>query len=112
MVYSLDIQASGALLRAGTFGRGLWETTLTAPLGVNTVSAGSAAIRVYPNPTKTSITVKSESELGLITLYNLLGEMVYNEKTDKNESQLDMSSLSSGIYFLRCNNSFAKIVKE
>jgi hypothetical protein len=111
-VYSLDIQTSGALLRAGTFGRGLWETSLTAPLGINTVSAGNTSIRVYPNPAKTSITVKSESELGLITLYNLLGETVYTEKTDKNESQIDLSSLSSGIYFLRCNNSFTKIVKE
>jgi len=29
MVYSLDIQANAGLLRAGTFGRGLWQTDLT-----------------------------------------------------------------------------------
>lgn len=58
---------------------------------------------IYPNPVKDVLTIKSDSshEITFLTIFNLLGEMILS-KTE-NFNQIDLSSLRSGVYFLKVN---------
>ncbi|PCH92466.1 MAG: hypothetical protein COB85_08120 [Bacteroidetes bacterium] len=57
-------------------------------------------IGVYPNPTKGLITLNTLSENGDVraTVYNVLGELVYNNFFIDNN--IDLSDLSSGVYII------------
>ena len=59
-------------------------------------------ISIYPNPTKDYIFVKmpsNESKL-TITLFDVLGKQVLQHSMNRNNMQIDISSLSKGIYII------------
>ncbi len=61
---------------------------------------------VYPNPAKNSINVlfsENNQEKSLITIHNMLGQIVLKENLSKNEMlfRLDVSSLPGGTYFIK-----------
>ncbi|MEP7197337.1 MAG: T9SS type A sorting domain-containing protein [Saprospiraceae bacterium] len=75
--------------------------------------------KIYPNPTENTIHIKSVRVLDELqtTIYDCQGNMFIN-RTFQNESEvdLDLSLLSSGIYFLKINSDnkmlhFKKIIK-
>ena len=75
---------------------------------------GMENINVYPNPVNNKLVIETEYEIEKIVVYN-----VYGQQTTVNEQQslfLDMSSLSSGIYFIKIytdNGNFIKrIIKQ
>ena len=82
-----------------------------SPLEVSTLS-DPKAIQVYPNPTNNMITLSSTTDLGLITICNTLGEIVYSQVATDAKQQIDISKQASGIYFLRVQHSYIKIIKE
>ena len=70
-------------------------------------------ISVYPNPSNAVFTVKSESgPLGLITVYNLLGQQVFQEKTSTSTREINLSTIPSGIYFINAKNEALRIIKQ
>ncbi|HXB39454.1 MAG TPA: T9SS type A sorting domain-containing protein [Bacteroidia bacterium] len=76
--------------------------------GVNT----KKEISIFPNPATDNITIRSPSELGLLTFSNCLGEIVFQTKTKSTMEQIDVSKLPAGIYSVQTNNSHIKFVKE
>ena len=70
------------------------------PSSVNSVSLSN--IDVYPNPTSGNLIVSNiETNFTNISIYNMLGSLMYSEKiSQKNKIELDFSFLSSGIYNL------------
>jgi hypothetical protein len=82
-------------------------------------------IRLYPNPTSDIFNVEfsaaSDSEMEM-TVYNLNGAIVKTKKVQLSEGNNvineDISSLASGVYFVRFNNSTTnetitkKLIKE
>ena len=85
----------------------IWIATSTGvskitsmPSSVNSVSLSN--IDVYPNPTSGNLIVSNiETNLTNISIYNMLGSLMYSEKiSQKNKIELDFSFLSSGIYNL------------
>jgi hypothetical protein len=121
-VRDLEINEKSNLIRAGTFGRGIWESaTYSIATGITTAS-GSQEISIYPNPNPGIFTVKlngvnSNEEVG-IEVFNQLGEKVYAKqgKLDNNELQVNISSLTGGAYILNFKAKdaewHAKILKE
>ncbi len=74
-------------------------------------------ITIYPNPTNDFLNVEVEDiKTKTIELINNLGQIVLKLKTEEKRTQLDISSLSNGIYFLKIQNQQAqktfKVVKE
>ena len=57
-------------------------------------------ISIYPNPTHDNLTIKAEG-MRQISVFNLLGQMVYNEKMDSSEFIINTSHLNAGIYMVR-----------
>jgi hypothetical protein len=60
------------------------------------------SLTAFPNPTATMLNIKSESELKVIHIFNLLGQKV-GEFAANNEKQMkiDVSGLQKGVYLLK-----------
>ena len=55
----------------------------------------------YPNPTHSILTLKSESLINNVAIYNLLGQQVITQNLETLSTDLDVSSLSSGTYVMK-----------
>lgn len=56
-------------------------------------------VEVYPNPVSDKIFIKSKKPLQAVTVYNLLGKQF--PITLSHDNSIDVSALSSGLYFLK-----------
>jgi hypothetical protein len=68
--------------------------------------AGDMSMRIYPNPVVGSIWVVSSNAYyvgAVLEIYNQLGQKVMTSRVTGVNFQLDLSSLSRGLYFLRVN---------
>ncbi|MFA6057991.1 MAG: T9SS type A sorting domain-containing protein [Taibaiella sp.] len=70
-------------------------------LGINQLNLDNSEMMVYPNPTKESATIlnKSSAKMEEVSVYNVLGQVIYRAKADSIEKHtLKLEGLSSGIY--------------
>ncbi|MUV04909.1 T9SS type A sorting domain-containing protein [Flavobacterium rakeshii] len=69
---------------------------------------------VYPNPTNGSITVKFENSVNQFGIYDVTGKQLISiPNTTNHETQIDLSNLAPGIYFLTADGApIQKIVKN
>jgi hypothetical protein len=101
----------GQYIDAGLLIRSYENSPKTALINVS----ASSNCKVFPNPATSKLSVSRESiQTALIGIYNSLGREVL--KPNKFDSQVDISSLKPGMYFLRTetdksvqNISFIKI---
>jgi hypothetical protein len=90
-----------------TLTQGFHQTSLL----IDAVAEGPeySGISVYPNPTNNQITISAE-QLGLYDdahLFDASGRLVWtqNESAPALQSSVDMTSMASGLYFLRLSKS-------
>ncbi len=71
-------------------------------------------ITIYPNPAANFLYVKSHNpEPSLITIENLLGQIVFQEKRDpKTHNEIDISSLDEGSYIVSIYSNKKTIIKK
>jgi para-nitrobenzyl esterase len=64
------------------------------------------AVKIYPNPSATDIFVEmSENTSGyLVSLYNVNGQLLREQRTNNNYLTLEKGNLNSGLYFLNIYN--------
>ena len=55
----------------------------------------------YPNPVTDVLNLQYADGISDVTVFNMLGQQVLSKKVNGNESQLDMSALNSGAYFVK-----------
>ena len=60
-------------------------------------------LSIYPNPATTQLTIDVAAQINNINILDLTGKIVFNSTT--NESIIDVSMLSKGIYLLQVNTS-------
>ena len=86
---------------------------LCAPNVINEMTS-PPQIEIFPNPANTTLYLTSfKSEH--ITIINLIGETIIEKNlpvNNKGRIELDVSSLSCGIYFIKAGNEVRKFVKE
>jgi len=56
---------------------------------------------IYPNPTENTLFISSSESFEHIILYSITGKEVFNKTVSSKETQLNVSSLSQGIYILQ-----------
>ena len=94
----------------------LASDTVCAEMPVSVAEHQNAhAISVYPNPTSTVLNVNAEG-FEQYQLVNMLGQVVKSDKLENGQTQINVSNLSNGIYFVRLNNGrdveTVKIIKK
>jgi hypothetical protein len=70
---------------------------------------------VYPNPTSHSITIKGEKNMNQsFSIFDQMGREVFKGKLTGNETEVNLSMLSKGMYTLKIEGNYqpAQIVKE
>ena len=64
-------------------------------------------ITAFPNPSRglVNITLSNWDEIEInLSVYDILGKRILNESIYKNKTQLNLTSLSTGIYLISINN--------
>ncbi len=68
---------------------------------------------IYPNPVRDILTIETKDSIKSIEVYSMLGELLASEKGN---SQIDFSTYTKGIYFLKIDTKkgsvFQKVLKE
>ncbi len=71
-------------------------------------------LSMFPNPATSMLTVQSGEAINSITIINLLGQTVYSRQFTFHSKQanIDVSELTTGVYFVKVNNEMRKFLKE
>lgn len=74
------------------------------------------SISVYPNPTKGKVNVSGDFTLQSVQLYDVQGRLLQTQLADDNQTIVDISAHSNGVYFIKVTSNkgikVGKIVKE
>ncbi|WP_298904082.1 T9SS type A sorting domain-containing protein [uncultured Psychroserpens sp.] len=63
------------------------------------------AISMFPNPVNDLLNIESTEVLNTAVIYDLNGRTVLNVVLNTNQTRLDLSQLTEGVYFLKVNSS-------
>lgn len=72
-------------------------------------------IKIFPNPTQNTLNIKLPTPLSRNTkvlIFNTLGHVAQKETILTQESNIDVSQLKSGIYFLKINMDEKEVIKR
>ena len=58
-------------------------------------------LNVYPNPAKNQVVVASDNNLATVSIINALGEEIINEVVTGQNTMINTTNLSNGIYFVK-----------
>ncbi len=82
--------------------------------GISYLSSNKKSdVIIYPNPTKGIINIFSEElNKGFIKVYNNLGQVIKNIKTQEKEKTIFLNNYPKGLYLVEVNNNYFKILVE
>ena len=88
---------------------------LCSKTGNKQLTVNSGQVTVYPNPTSSEIFVNINSSAGEVKDWNLqitdvLGRAVFTKQSLNHSNNIDLSNLSSGVYFISVINKTGKEV--
>ena len=82
----------------------------------NTSNLERLAVKAFPNPVNSILQIDLEDEISEINIFNTLGQLVQTEKVNGSKNTFDVSTLTSGVYFVEVKTETAvgslKIIKE
>jgi hypothetical protein len=91
----------------GIWNRALTQTEITAlytgVLSSETFS-NTTNFQLYPNPANDVVQFKSSEMIEKISIYNTLGQLVQENKTNSLEGAISIEHLAQGSYFVKVNN--------
>ena len=70
------------------------------------------SVKVFPNPTTDILKVTTTLEKSNIGVFTQFGQLVIKTTVESGTSDLDVSQLASGIYYVRVDNFTTKIIKQ
>ncbi len=83
-------------------------------LGINSIPAQNADIRIYPNPSNGKFTVQwaAISVPATVEVYNMLGEKLKSFQLSLQNNQIDLSSQTNGIYLYRVISDAGELIGQ
>ncbi|RDK88704.1 T9SS type A sorting domain-containing protein [Marinirhabdus gelatinilytica] len=89
------------------------NTTVTRFVDVLHVEEVSAMdVSIFPNPAKDVLNISTISKIENVTFVNTLGQEVKNISVSENNSKVDVSTLVSGLYFVKVTTMDGSVVKR
>lgn len=98
----------------GTISQGVQQPFEIYTLSVENFSNINLNFQIYPNPTVTFLTLKTENmtfDSLEYQLFDLSGKKILDSKVTQKETNISFESLSASIYFLKVSNK-DKVVKS
>ena len=91
------------------------ETEVTS-VSENGLSTESGNFTVYPNPVKDKLTIEAQETLEKVEIYNVMGALVYSQKSCGEMVEITTADLPTGTYVVRLTSKTAtetrRFVKE
>lgn len=90
------------------------DTTSSSSAGINQVGIMNDGLRIYPNPAKDVLNIEClmANETSQITIYTMLGNVVYQSAFTTQHNIIDVSAFADGNYFLKIvSNNGQRIAK-
>ncbi len=73
---------------------------VTAGVDLNVTTPDLAKLRFYPNPVTDILNITSPKSIDSVSVFNMIGQVVYQAKTSGNNVTTDLSSLPTGTYIV------------
>ena len=116
IVLDIVIHYGTEKIRAATYGRGVWERSVTAnSLGIENSSLADNVVDLYPNPSANNkFTIKLNNLDGNteIIIYNLIGSVVKQFRTRNSSENIDLTTYAKGVYLVKIINNRKSITKK
>lgn len=115
IVNELEINNATNLLYAGTYGRGLWVSPLVEGTAGVEDRISENNITIYPNPATSEFTIVLPKTMKAeIRIFDITGKLLIYEADAliSNKHTVNVSSLSSGTYFVRLNTEEGTATKK
>jgi len=90
-------------------------TATPLPSPVSTTESINGRIYVYPNPAADMVTVQLSNNIDIgssLEIYNQVGQKVISTIVTQSQFQLNTSSLSKGIYYIKVNDGQSKLMTK
>lgn len=85
---------------------------ITVEVTLSRDTANAVTLKAYPNPVKDVLNISSNREITKIEVLNMLGQVIISNTTNSTETQVNLSGLVSGNYFVKVTaNNSTKILK-
>lgn len=68
------------------------------------INEQSIGLEIYPNPAQSEIMIVSDIELDEVAIYNLSGQKVLEQTSNKVNTKIDVSLLTKGMYFVKATS--------
>lgn len=91
--------------------RGIMLDNFSLQTNVSINELERLVINIHPNPTTDKLNVSS-NYIGELKLFNIVGNTLFKQHKSEYQTELDISDLPTGVYFLQLGNSVEKIIKE
>jgi hypothetical protein len=78
-----------------------WQATVICQESLGISAQDYIDFMYYPNPTKNNISLKSNTTITEIEVYNIEGRKLFTQKLEALESNVDLSQFASGTYFFK-----------
>jgi hypothetical protein len=103
--------AAGVALNCET--RSFTTGSTTGPtINVQQIESERKDIEVYPNPVSDFLTVKSETFISEITVYDVTGRIILHDVTHRQGAIVSFETCSSGVYFIHIISEGKKLIKK
>ncbi len=80
------------------------------PVGIGEINADGNIV-IYPNPNNGNFVIsKSVDAVVDVTVYTMLGELVYQERLSESKSQVSMEEINSGLYYVRVHDQSGRLI--
>ena len=80
-------------------------------LSVDDINIDKKGIKLYPVPSNGKLTISNgKNVIGEIKILDVQGKILYNQSTELNVIEIDLSHFSKGVYILRANESTKRFV--
>jgi hypothetical protein len=74
-------------------------------LAVKSVENANQNLKIFPNPIKNTLFLKSENVIGNVRISNTMGQIILTKSINSSSAEIDLTNFSNGLYFLNVNNS-------
>ena len=81
--------------------------------GVSSISnspSESFDLKVFPNPANDKITIEADAQLSIVSIYNLQGQKALEVNPNQQETNINISDLVAGMYFIKAVTTEEKVV--
>lgn len=103
IITDLHIHDGAELLRAATYGRGLWESPLMNRLNISIAEQEKEEARIFPVPSDFAVTIESDRLVDgrEVQVLDAFGREVTVFRGNGGRHTLDVTAMRAGIYYLR-----------